>query len=151
MSSGFRFVRAKPWADRQLVQTFEGFEMRLPSIPASAQAAREWVRLHLEAWNLHGLIGDAELLVSELVTNVVRHVHEPMVLCFSRRGNTVRMDVGDPSPAEPVVRLPDPDREGGRGVPLIASVAARWGTVTHPGDGKTVWFELDQHPQPDST
>jgi|SRR3954469_147976 len=124
----------------------QSFTTHLPALASSLREAREWARPKLQAWDLGGIAEEADLLLSELVSNVVRHVREPMFLCLSRQEESVRVEVGDPSSDAPVLQDPGPDREGGRGMLLIAAVAARWGTDMHPDDGKTVWFELDVDP-----
>jgi hypothetical protein len=55
----------------------------------------------------------------------------------------VRVEVEDPSAAEPVTRHADVFGEDCRGLLLIATLASRWGTELHRDPGKTVWFELD--------
>ena len=88
----------------------------------------------------------ARLVVSELVTNIVRHsgmergaeikvrvVHQSM---------TVRIEVADKgSGFEPRVRAPTADSLGGRGLLVVDNVADRWGTVGN--DGIRIWAELD--------
>ena len=96
----------------------------------------------LQAWNLEGAGEHTELLLSELVSNVVRHVGGPMAVRLSRRDGIIRIEVDDASAAALVVDHPGPDGEG-RGMLLIVALAARWGTEMHPGHGKTVWFEIE--------
>ncbi len=120
----------------------EMFETQLAPLAQSSQAARMWVRPKLQAWNFGGVADEVELLLSELVSNVVEHVGEPMSVRLTQHDGRVRVEVDDPSEVAPVVRAPDLRAEGGRGMRLIASFADRWGTVVHSDDGKTVWFEL---------
>jgi anti-sigma regulatory factor (Ser/Thr protein kinase) len=123
----------------------DSFETQLPPTAKSPQAARAWVREKLETLGEDSAAPRTELLVSELVTNVVRHVCEPMLIRLTRDAGTIRVEVDDSSALPPVVRDPDDAEERGRGLLLVASVAARWGTNQHHDDGKTVWFELDGH------
>ncbi|MCW2678621.1 MAG: hypothetical protein JWM62_22 [Frankiales bacterium] len=113
----------------------------LPSQPEAAAVSRAAVR---------GLLGDvglaaddAELLVSELVGNAVRHAPEGDVLLSATLvEGLLRVEVQDCSPHLPV--LPDPpggDSEGGRGLLLVSSLADRWGAEAVSG-GKRLWFEL---------
>ena len=120
------------------------FQTELSSTAGAPQVARDWLRPKLEAWDFGGVTDEADLLVTELVANVVTHVSQPMEVRLTRRGDTVRVEVDDPSPVTPVVMHPDADDTGGRGVWLVASLAARWGSEVHPDDGKSVWFELDR-------
>jgi anti-sigma regulatory factor (Ser/Thr protein kinase) len=59
-----------------------------------------------------------------------------------REGEVVRVEVIDRSGATvPVLRAADSGAEGGRGLYLVDSLAARWGTG-QDGDRTTTWFEL---------
>lgn len=85
---------------------------------------------------------EAVLLVSELVTNAVRHGGPPIVVelaCAGPRGLGVR--VSDGSPQLPALRHGDLSEESGRGLALVDLVSDGWGI--EPGtSGKTVWFVL---------
>ena len=87
------------------------------------------------------------LLVSELVTNAIRHAQPPLVLRAAARGTGVRVEVHDGAVDPPVLAPqtpPDePPPESGRGLYLVASLADRWGWDGHAA-GKAVWFELDR-------
>ncbi|SEC82149.1 ATP-binding protein [Streptomyces sp. TLI_105] len=88
---------------------------------------------------------DVRLCVSELLTNVIRHVGEgaPVtVRVVAARGGRTRVAVTDPDPrAWPVLRDAAEDAESGRGLALLDALAARWGVDQGPS-GKTVWCEL---------
>ena len=79
---------------------------------------------------------------SELVTNVVRHVGEPMTLRVSRAPAALRIEVDDRSPAPPAVQPLRPGSEHGRGVFLLDAMASGGGAEPTAA-GKTVWFELE--------
>ncbi|MET8831114.1 ATP-binding protein [Streptomyces sp. NPDC004610] len=119
-------------------------EWTFPADPGAVRTARAQVREQLRAWSLENLSDLAALLVSELVTNALRHATGPVGLRLSRRGGLPGMllvEVSDSLPDLPTERAPDPEDESGRGLLLVASSADRWGT--RPDDsGKTVWFEL---------
>ncbi|MDT0307732.1 SpoIIE family protein phosphatase [Streptomyces sp. DSM 44917] len=102
--------------------------------------ARHQVRETLRDWGLTALADRAELLVSELVTNAVRHARGPVGLRMVH-GPTLLVEVTDPDPAPPRERTAAPEDEGGRGLPLVARESRRWGSRRVPA-GKTVWFEL---------
>jgi anti-sigma regulatory factor (Ser/Thr protein kinase) len=114
----------------------------LPSEQRSVPAARRVVGQLLDAWAASGFRDDATLLVSELVTNVVRHVAGKAAMRvevqLSEPG--LRVAVVDRSPARPTVRGRGAD--GGHGIWLVSAVADRWGSEEH-GGGKRVWFELE--------
>ncbi|GGP72624.1 ATP-binding protein [Streptomyces calvus] len=112
--------------------------------PGAVRAARSAVRDQLRLWDLD-CVGDlAALLVSELVTNALRHATGPIGVRLVRPGGhsgVLLVEVSDPLPDLPRARDARPDDEGGRGLRLLASTTRRWGA--RPGaTGKTVWFEL---------
>ncbi|MEU2776670.1 ATP-binding SpoIIE family protein phosphatase [Streptomyces sp. NPDC007162] len=102
--------------------------------------ARRLTRQALAAWDLEELSDTAELLVSEIVTNAVRHATRPIGLRLLRT-DVLRCEVGDDVPQLPRLRRATPDEEHGRGLYLVNRLARRWGT-TRLGTGKNVWFEL---------
>ncbi len=120
----------------------ESFESQLPATTTAPQFVRGFLRSTLEAWKLDGVGDVTELLASELVSNVVIHVARPMTVRISRRRDRIRVEVEDESNAAPSLRRPDATEEHGRGVMLVDTLAAAWGTDIH-ADGKTVWFEVD--------
>ncbi|MEU8544578.1 ATP-binding protein [Streptomyces sp. NPDC048717] len=113
-----------------------------------AQAASEARRRIVEAlsgWGSEELVGTAELLVSELVTNVITHTSSPKVGVAVTLVNqaAVRVTVLDTDQTEiSMPTLPRDDEERGRGLVLVAALAARWG-IEYVGTGKQIWFELD--------
>jgi anti-sigma regulatory factor (Ser/Thr protein kinase) len=121
----------------------EAVETQLPSTMSSPQLARAFLRSTLQTWELDGFGEVTELLVTELVSNVVTHVGAPMTVRVRRDDDRVRVEIADPSPDLPVVCHPDAEEEHGRGVLLVDQLANSWGADNIPGDGKTVWFELD--------
>jgi anti-sigma regulatory factor (Ser/Thr protein kinase) len=107
---------------------------------AAPAAARRAV-LPLLAGVPPSLAEDLLVAVSELVTNAVIHARPPMVLVAEREGDVLRVGVDDASTRR--ARLVAPGPGGGRGLHLVARLAARWGSAERPG-GKTTWavFEL---------
>jgi anti-sigma regulatory factor (Ser/Thr protein kinase) len=97
----------------------------------------------LQTWALDGFGKVTEVLTSELVANVVRHVGAPMTLRVLRQPSTIRVEVDDSSGDPPVAQHPQPLDEHGRGLFLVDSLASEWGVTPHGEDGKTVWFEID--------
>ncbi len=91
-------------------------------------------------------VSDPEILVlvvSELVTNAVVHGAEPIEMCASFDGGTVRIEVSDSTPDIGTVVSPPraSDQTGGRGLEIIDTVTQRWGTIARDR-GKVVWAEL---------
>lgn len=108
--------------------------------PAGPRVVRQLLDRLLASWRLEGRVDDdgLRLAASELATNAVRHA-EPLAATIRYLGSSVRIEVDDASPVLPAFR--EPDETGGRGLPLVDSVAAAWGTERHP-DGKRVWCEV---------
>ncbi|MCU1497923.1 MAG: Regulatory protein [Acidimicrobiales bacterium] len=87
-------------------------------------------------------VGDAVLMVSELITNALVHAHSTAEISVDREGAGVRVAVTDQSPARPVVRPADPRRVGGNGMRIVEALSDTWGTISHANAGKEVWFRL---------
>ena len=116
----------------------------LPADASSARAARRFVRESLSPWGISAaVIEDAQLLVSELTTNAVRHGQGAITVTVTLTVTTLRVGVQDASDVEPQRRVADLQDEGGRGIWLVDAMSTRHGTTQHPGAGKTDWFELD--------
>ncbi|ARF72352.1 ATP-binding protein [Streptomyces sp. NPDC012600] len=111
----------------------------------SAGHLRRIIRLYLTTWDLLELAPAAELALTELIANVVRHVPGRRCQTFIFRlptGDGVRVEVADNSPVVPLAIRGDEFDEGGRGLILVNAVTDDWGVVKRwDGKGKTVWFE----------
>jgi anti-sigma regulatory factor (Ser/Thr protein kinase) len=89
---------------------------------------------------------DAALLVSELITNAVRHAlggGQPEVeLRIRSEPGRIRVVVSDPGGGfEPAPRLPTAAEGSGWGLYLVDRIADRWGVLSK--DRNEVWFEID--------
>jgi anti-sigma regulatory factor (Ser/Thr protein kinase) len=117
--------------------------LELPADTSSPARARAIVSDVLHRWHLAELEDAATLLVSELVTNGVRHAGTGMRLVLTRQTpEQIRIAVTDKAPAADVrPRRSDSAAEGGRGLFLVEHLSSGWGSVAD-GAGKTVWFEL---------
>ncbi|MFE0419179.1 ATP-binding protein [Streptomyces tendae] len=109
----------------------------------SARPLRRVLRLYLVRSGLAEVSDAAELALTELIANVVRHVPGRRCrVCFLLRPGAVRVEVADDCPVLPVPATADALGEGGRGLVIVAAVADRWGVTPYAdGRGKTVWFE----------
>jgi anti-sigma regulatory factor (Ser/Thr protein kinase) len=110
-----------------------------------ARAARVFVSEALGPGHPYGDV--AVLLVSEVFSNSVRHsgsgaAGETVTVAVRAGGGIVRVEVTDlAGPGAPRLRPVGHDAEGGRGLQLVADLAARWGTRRRGGRLVT-WFEL---------
>jgi len=122
------------------LESFVGGPWSLPWSPTACARARTAIRDVLPRWGLAGLVPTAELLVSELVCNALRHADGPVSLTLEWVSD-VRCLVSDGSSAPPRPCDADLEDETGRGLALVEALAARWGWDYGPV-GKSVWFEL---------
>jgi anti-sigma regulatory factor (Ser/Thr protein kinase) len=116
---------------------------RNPDSPAEARRALGEVSDHLTPRRLE----DAQLLVSELVTNAIRHAglddHDVIRLIVVTGDRALRIEVVDPGPGFEVTEPePDPTRPSGWGLYLVRELSDRWGVERNPET--RVWFELDR-------
>ena len=137
------------------------------SLPARYEAvgdARRFTRRTLDQWELGDHFDDICLVVSELVTNALRHavpvngVHSgeqnpPVRLHLMRWTERLVCAVRDPSQDSPVARDSDDfSAESGRGLFLVDSFSDSWGwhPMTGALGGKLVWalFRLQSHAGP---
>ncbi|WBP91846.1 SpoIIE family protein phosphatase [Kitasatospora cathayae] len=93
----------------------------------------------LIAWDLEELTYTTELILSELVTNAIRYGTAPIRVRMLRDTSLV-CEVSDASSTAPHLRYADTADEGGRGLFLVAQLAARWGT-RYTARGKVIWSE----------
>lgn len=122
------------------------FDARLWGAPSAAAAAREIVVRACTGWQLPHLIDDAQVVITELVSNAVRHAEGDLRLLVLLRDRLLHLSVADTSEQRPHLILPDPDTgEGGRGLLLIDAIAAAWGS-SPTSDGKVVWATLRTGP-----
>jgi serine phosphatase RsbU (regulator of sigma subunit)/anti-sigma regulatory factor (Ser/Thr protein kinase) len=116
-------------------------EMVLGNEPDAVPHARRFAREAL-AGERRMTIEDAELIVSELVTNAVLHGRAPATLRVSRTPEKVRVEVEDASRDLPVRMRSSDEAMTGRGLDMIAALASSWGVEVGPTGGKIVWAEL---------
>jgi anti-sigma regulatory factor (Ser/Thr protein kinase) len=130
------------WSSSPLVAT------RTPAPAASSvAAARTFTLRTLHRWGTTDCAEDVAAVVSELMTNALRHAirswaggTSPIRLGLVHPGPCVLAAVADPSNDVPVPREPDWQAETGRGLLVIASLSHRWGYCPAPHQqGKVVW------------
>ena len=120
-----------------------------PALHAVSQA-RGTVKAALARWELETLVPDAQLLVSELVTNALVHAGTETSLSLAVADGVLEVGVTDRAPGVPLARRAgegsgtlgqDWRAEGGRGLRLVDLVADDWGLAVL-AEGKQVWFRL---------
>ncbi|MGV9347574.1 SpoIIE family protein phosphatase [Streptomyces spiralis] len=111
----------------------------LPSDPAAVAEMTKPAIRQLTAWGLDELSFATEPVVSELVTNAIRHATGPVRLRLIV-DNVLICEVFDASATAPHLRRSKTTDEGGRGLFLMSRFTRRWGT-RHIRDGKVIWAE----------
>jgi anti-sigma regulatory factor (Ser/Thr protein kinase) len=141
-------------AAAQAAATAEPWQMAIlvpEPVPPSIKAARDFTTGTLLDWGLPGLIQDATLVVSELVTNALRHgardghgstePDRPELILWARDGCLVCVVID--ASASPPVRVPaGVAREDGRGLQVVQALASRWGWSMLGVHRKAVWAVL---------
>ncbi len=120
----------------------------LPFQPEAQAEARRLVTEACGQWGLADLSPPAELIVSELAGNAVRHAAPPLGLVTAARGAYLHIVARDSSPEPPRVLAPsggDPVVRD-HGLHLVDAVATAWGWLRTAG-GKAVWATLRKEPR----
>ncbi|MEA2704099.1 MAG: hypothetical protein QOD63_2044 [Actinomycetota bacterium] len=92
-----------------------------------------------------GLVGDALVVLGEIAANSVRHAGTAFTVSVATEGASVHLDVFDGDPRPPAMRGLDPGSMGGRGLHIVAGMAADWGwrpAEENGVSGKRVWAEV---------
>ncbi|MCX4515296.1 SpoIIE family protein phosphatase [Streptomyces sp. NBC_01619] len=116
----------------------------LPNDLATVSTARQLAARQLGEWGLESLVTPVELIVSELVTNAIRHCDGPIRLRLIQH-RVLTCEVSDTNVSQPRRRHLRTLDEHGRGLHLVAQLSRRWGSRCGP-DGKVVWAEQDLPP-----
>ncbi|MFG2307843.1 PAS domain S-box protein [Streptomyces sp. NPDC048566] len=113
----------------------------LPAVRESVPRGRAFLGETLLSWDCARSVDDAELLLSEILTNAVLHAQGPIGLHLCRTTTDLTVEVSDRSPRLPQPRMAAEDEESGRGLILVRALADDWG-VRPTDTGKTTWFTL---------
>jgi anti-sigma regulatory factor (Ser/Thr protein kinase) len=112
--------------------------------PHSVPRAREWVIALAEPFVSRARIADLRLVISEVITNAVRHggSGDVVVGVMPKEGYLCVQvtDTGDGFAPRP--RALEPDDDGGFGLFLVERLTRRWG-LTRENQNTRVWFEFD--------
>jgi histidine kinase-like protein len=123
----------------------------LRPFPESVRIGRDFTRTTLAQWGMTALTDLAELVVSELLTNALRHGMAsarrvtddcPIRLKLLGQDPYLMCTVSDPGAAIPVRRESEPFAESGRGLNVVESCSVRWGWHLLDSGGKVVWALL---------
>lgn len=111
--------------------------------PVEIRLLRRAVVTQLGQWAISAVADEAQLVVAELATNVFKHVGAGVAatLILESQPDRLRLEVHDKSHDVPSRVRPECDEECGRGLHLLAGIAADWGTLV-TASGKAVWCEI---------
>ena len=116
--------------------------------PGSVRAARDFTVSTLLRWGMAERSQDIAIVVSELLTNALRHAlpgpggsrpRQPIRLGLLQPESCVLCAVADPSKAAPAPRTPRSLAETGRGLHIVCALSDQWGCTTPSETGKVVW------------
>jgi len=122
--------------------------LNVPARAEAAQGVRELLRRHLAGRMAEHELADAELVVTELLSNSMRHAgiarNAPLRVRVSTDGAVLHLEVEDGGRTGAVrIRESDPVT-GGIGLKLVDALALAWGVER--GSRTTVWADLPFHP-----
>lgn len=103
--------------------------------------ARRRATAALERWGCDALIPDAQLVLTELLTNAIVHAESSCTVTLELSGTSLHIEVSDDDPTPPQPQPFDVMREGGRGLLIVSSLASAWG-IEPNATGKRVWAHL---------
>jgi anti-sigma regulatory factor (Ser/Thr protein kinase) len=135
-------------AGRQSDVTDGQRELMLIPGPQSVRMAREFTTATLRGWKLDGLVEEAVIVASELVTNAIRHgmcwsgtdgQTAGVELAWQREADRIVCVVTDCTSMPPVLEQADMSSESGRGLQVVSTLAAAWGWVVLGAREKAVW------------
>ena len=125
--------------------------------PGSVRAARDFTVSTLLRWGMAERSQDIAIVVSELLTNALRHAlpgpggtrpRQPIRLGLLQPESCVLCAVADPGKRAPALRAPGSLAETGRGLHIICALSDQWGCTTPSETGKVVWALF--RPRPDA-
>ncbi|POM23801.1 hypothetical protein BTM25_24270 [Actinomadura rubteroloni] len=130
-------------------------DVTLLAFQHAADLARQFTRDVVRQFGMVGLVRDAELVVSEIVTNVIKAaglttatpsenitVRHMFKLCLFTDDDSLIIAVWDALPGYPVRQTPGLDAEAGRGLLLVDALSDEWGSAPYNNHSKVVWAVL---------
>ena len=126
----------------QPAQTHLTAQTQLTPGPSAPGRARAFLTETCRRWHAEDFVTDAALVVSELVTNAVRHAGTEMRLGLELRDGMLTVRVHDHGPGLPRLIPPAERGFGGQGLAIVVQLAQAWGVAVEDGGGKAVWCRL---------
>jgi signal transduction histidine kinase len=125
-------------------------EQRLARVPQSIREGREALRQWCSTWGVTdvtvdgsepGLLDDALLVLTELLTNALRFSDGDIEIVVDARRDHLQIAVRDDNAAMAKVRAADTADTAGRGIAMVEALSQSWGQYPR-GEGKVVWARL---------
>ncbi|MGD6751959.1 ATP-binding protein [Streptomyces sp. BH105] len=132
--------RNTPSCPRKAVAPIEADAFQAAFMPAPSAVAnmRDSTAVFLRRNGLSGrLASSVVLVVSELVTNAIKHGHGEVELEIRFASGTISVSVTDENPAPAVLKQAGPDDTSGRGMALVDAYSDKWGS-----SGEETWCEF---------
>jgi anti-sigma regulatory factor (Ser/Thr protein kinase) len=135
------------WAERLYEEVSPSAIVLLPYTPSSVAVARRRLVSELAAAGIYETsVGDAALVISELLSNAIRHAAPlpgaQVRVTWTLDHDALRIGVSDAGDGPlPHVAEPAPGAPGGRGLGIVESLSDRWGVSREDGE-TTVWAQL---------
>jgi len=122
-------------------------KLELGPLPSAVTCTRLHAKHIFREWDLAHVADDAELIVSELMTNALTVASplpdiQPITLSLQAGHEYLMIQVWDALAAAPAPRRHAIDSETGRGLEIVSLLSDRWGFYRPVGGGKVVWAAL---------
>jgi anti-sigma regulatory factor (Ser/Thr protein kinase) len=120
-------------------------ELTLASLPSAPSYGRLLVQRFLSSWGIAHMIEEAQLVMSELLTNAVKAsagLTTIQIRLVVIEGTSLLIEVRDCNPEPPILKDAAGDNEGGRGLMIVDALCERWGYYHPTHRRKVVWAEL---------
>ncbi|MFC4584497.1 ATP-binding protein [Sphaerisporangium corydalis] len=113
----------------------------LPADPSVTAKCRALVREALTEWDMHHLIDDVMVVVTELLGNAILHGGPPIHVVLRADQGLLTGSVADGGAGWPRMRATGAETEHGRGLRIVTALTLGWGVEPAPGGaGKSIWF-----------
>lgn len=128
--------------------------LELGALPGAVPCARLHAKHVLWDWGLTAFSDNAELVISELMTNAIQASPsderiQPVGLWLSSDRSRLLIQVQDTNRYPPTRTSADDQDESGRGLLIVDAISAKWGWRTKEDpSGKIVWALMDKEVQP---
>lgn len=137
-----RRYRVRPVLESTLRRWPSKQRLRLAADPTAPRRARDFLAEACADWHALGFVEVGGLVLSELVSNAVRHVGGIVEVSLHIADGLLTIEVRDEGGGVPAV-VPQSRRTiGGNGLDIVSRLTRNWGVTLNPEGGKSVWCVL---------